>query len=425
MEILEYLQIVKKYTTMIVLLCVFATSSTFLLTFLVTEVYEASALLLVKPYENISIADKKGNDKEILNFPVGGGISKAELVTNTYIEIIRSRAIAEKVVRLLQWEVEKPEAPAETPYEKLKSYFKKTLKEFVFTIKQIAKYGRVLKPPSPFEKAVERFQNNISLEAIKDTYEFEIKFAAEDSQEAAAAANAAARLFIEYMAEMNLHTTKQPLEYLEQRVQESTKELAEARRALREFKAKNQTISFKDETTEEIKLISDLEKELEKTDVRLAGYLQQLMPANPKVQSVQAEKERLLSALTQRKNKINELPDKERQLNTLIANVNSAEEIYRLISKEYEATRIRAGNYLREELELVSPAVPPLYPSKPIRFKYVSAALALAILVGIGLPFFFVYMNTTLQKIEDVERVLQLRVLATLPQMGIISNPKH
>jgi len=381
-----------------------------------SEKYVATALILVRPQENLKISPTRDN-KELLNYPVSGG-AKVEVPSNTYIQVIKSRAIAEKVVRMLHLDRD-DDMPAKPAEQEVFALSKKLLRDFLQLSVQVLKYGRVIGETPPFTAAVDRIEGNLSLTAIKDTYLFEIKYEADNPKESADVANAAAALFLEYMVEINTPDAKRKLDFLEERLRESERELAKARHVLRQFKDKNKTISFKEETTEEIKLRSELETDLEKTEVKLAGLLKELTPSHPKVESVQAARDRLLSTLNYRKNKINDLPEKEKQLATFELDVRVAEEIYQFIKKEHEEAQVRAGKE-NSEIKVVSPAVAPLYPAKPVRVKYGVVALSMAFLLGIGLALAREYLTRRLTRIEDVERVLLLPVLATIPEMDFL-----
>lgn len=413
MELLNYLHILRKHALMITLLCLTAIVSAVAFTFLLPEQYEATALVLVRPQENIKVSSNK-NEKELLNYPVGQG-SNVQIPSNTYIEVIKARSIAEKVVRNLHLDTLSDEAEG-TFLQRLFDSIKKAFNNLSAAVIQIVKYGRIMPPLPPFDKAVQHFQKGVSAKAIKDTYIFEITFTAKDPKLAATVANVAADLFLEHVAQGNMSNARAISAFVGERLSTIEQELEEARRTYREFKEKNKTVSFKEETSAEIKAISELESDLEKAEVRLVGLLKTLTPANPRVQVVEAEKRRLMATLKQRKAELRHLPEKERQLLTLNLNVFAAEDIYQLVRKEYEEARIREGMHITE-MTVASYAVPPAYPAKPIRGTYAAAALAVALVIGIGLAFLLEYVNTTLRTVEDVERALRLQVLATLPSM--------
>lgn len=421
MDIREYLRVARTHAPMFVLLCVSATLTSAGLTYMIPDRYEATALVLVKPQEQIKMSTNK-NEKELLSFPVSAG-SKVEVPSNTYIEVIKSRAVADKVVRMLSLdrvEVEDDVIP-KTGYQRRLAAAKKTVSQWFNAAGQLVTYGRVIGEMPPFEGAVESVRRNLSLKAIKDTYIFAITYVGKDPNKAASIANAAADLFLEYMEELNKPDANRALVFLGSRLQTSERELAQAREAFREFKERHRTISFNEEIASQIKLIADLELDLEKAEVKLAGLSEQLTPAHPKVESVLAERDRLVSTINKRKEIIKQLPDVERQLAALKLRVAVGEEFYQLMKKEYEEARVRAGKEITE-IKVVSPAVAPMYPSKPVRGTYVVAAFGMALLIGIGFVLLREYMNTRIRSISDAERVLELRVLATLPQMRVTSR---
>jgi len=415
MDLTNYITLLKRHGLLIMFICTSATLSTALITNLLPEKYEARALVLVRPDLNITLSPSS-QSKELLSFPVGGVISKVEIPSNTYIQMIKSYAMAEKIVSRLHLDVVR-EAPAATGYQRFKGSLKKKLLEIHLVTKQILLHGRILGPEPPFERAIWQFQENITLTAIKDAYQFEIKYAATDPKTAADVANTAADLFLEYMTELNTAHSKRILGVLDEKLRSSESDLAQAQRALRVFKEMNQIVSFDEETAEQIKLISDLEASLERTDVRLAGLLKGLTPSNPKVQSVQAEKDRLQAALRERASASSQLPEKERRLANLNLNVQVADELYQLLKKAHEEAQLQSRNNT-SEIRVVSQAVPAFYPSRPLRYQYVGIALLISLLIAIITTLLLEYLNTTLRSIEDVETRLQLPVLAAIPRMG-------
>jgi len=96
MELLEFLRLVGRYRTTIALMCASAALTALALTYVLTERYSASALVLVRPQEEMRLVGG-GSDKETLDFPLPQ-VVPFEAMTRTFGEVIRSAAVVEPVV---------------------------------------------------------------------------------------------------------------------------------------------------------------------------------------------------------------------------------------------------------------------------------------------------------------------------------------
>ena len=416
MEFLKYWRIIFAFRGMIILLSLSALITAVLLTYVLPEKYDATAFILLRPQEKIKLAPNRAG-KEILDFPVSQ-VAPIDAPSKTYIEVIKSRAVVGEVVRVLGLD-KKQRKPSENYYKELWERFKEEVRAFVTWAVKILKYGRVEKV-DPFTKAVEDVQESLSLETTKDTYLFEITCFWHNPTEAAAVANAAAEIFIEYMSDANKKESMSSRLFLESRLLESAKDLAESRLALRKFKEKYGTFSLSEEYSAKLKIINDLESDLEKTEGKLAGLVKNYTLSYPKVVSLLAEKDRVLQSLAERKSELHIHPDKEKQLENVKLRVKVAEDNYSSVNKAYEEARIQEANKI-SEIRLVSPAIEPVYPLKPIKIYYAGAALAIALLGGVGLAFFLEFQKAKIRNIEYITAVLQLRVLATIPLMKLPS----
>ncbi len=61
-------------------------------------------------------------------------------------------------------------------------------------------------------------------------------------------------------------------------------------------------------------------------------------------------------------------------------------------------------------------AEPSLYPAKPNVPAYMTLAAVIGLIVGIGLAFFIEYLDTSVKTLDDVEKYLQIPVLAVIPK---------
>jgi capsular exopolysaccharide synthesis family protein len=57
-----------------------------------------------------------------------------------------------------------------------------------------------------------------------------------------------------------------------------------------------------------------------------------------------------------------------------------------------------------------------LYPAEPDVPKYMAVAAVIGIVIGVGLAFFIEYLDTSVKTLDDVERFLQVPVLAVIPK---------
>jgi uncharacterized protein involved in exopolysaccharide biosynthesis len=223
-------------------------------------------------------------------------------------------------------------------------------------------------------------------------------------------------MFVEYSSLANEREAKTGREFAEQQLVKVERELADARQARLEYQKAHQSVAFKEERTEQIKLISDLEASLEKIEVELSGLLSRFTPRNPRVLRLQTERKRLLAGIAERKERLGSLPDRESRLASLELEVRTSEATYEVLKREYDEARIRESKKM-SEIRIVSPAVVPVFPSRPIKIQYAGVALVLALVTGIGLAFLLGLNNARLMTVTGAEQGLQLKVLATIPDI--------
>jgi uncharacterized protein involved in exopolysaccharide biosynthesis len=218
------------------------------------------------------------------------------------------------------------------------------------------------------------------------------------------------------MAKVDTAEASDTREFLAGRLRVAEQEVIRDRAALRKFKERHKTFTLPDEYSAKLNVISDFEKELEKTEAKLSGRQEIYTPSHPTVLSLMAEKDRLIRSIRNAKDEIKGNAEKEEELENLKLRVKVAGDRYELLSKGFEDARTREANRT-SELRVVSKATPPSYPSKPIKLYYGLAGLATGMLLALGLALFLEFQLPRLRSMEDVRAVLQLPILATIPRI--------
>jgi succinoglycan biosynthesis transport protein ExoP len=234
-----------------------------LITYVVSEKYQSTALVLVRPQEELELKESL-RTKEAMSFPIPQVIP-FEAMANTFGEVIRSRAVASRVVTLLGLDKTVRE-------EKWWNRFKDDVKERLYDSWTFLKFGRV-KEVDPFTEAEEMIQGCLSVQPTKDTYVFEISFLSKNPDVSAAVVNTAAEVFVDYNRELYQAEAKTAREFIESQLQQSESALNTARAPLREFKETNRIVSIDEEVTKKIASLATFESSLEDTRNKIATTL--------------------------------------------------------------------------------------------------------------------------------------------------------
>lgn len=129
------------------------------------------------------------------------------------------------------------------------------------------------------------------------------------------------------------------------------------------------------------------------------------------------EKDRALrEVISQQRHELKSLTGKEPRLADLALRLETAEHSYQMINEAYEEARIaeaRATN----EVAVLHQALVPSAPARPIKILHVGTTTLLSLLLAVGFAFFLNFFDSTMRRIDQVERTLNLPVLATIPSV--------
>ena len=405
MEIIPVFDALRRHIYLIAAVCIVTVLAGYGISFfspLIPEKFDASALVLVRPHQPIQIKQNSAG-KEVMDFTFAQS-PIVETASKTYIQIIQSPSLVGEVVRELNLDQK----------AQRKIFLFSYIEPYVKYLIEYVKYGQ-LREDDSFAKAVNTVTKGLTLKAYQDTYVFEITYSDEDPRTAANVSNTIATLFIKFMENMRSSEAEDSANRLRSELEQSRQKLEAAQESLRSYKAAHGTFLYEPEYDAKLKVISDLTVELAKLDTSLA--------AGAFDTKGDAEKRaRLIKILNERQAELASLPTIERELRLRQSDVDIANTTYATVAKELKDAEIKAD--ARPEARLISPASVPHLPSHPRRGVIVLASLLTGLLAGVALAFFLEYVNRTVRGISDIENVIGLKVIGTIPRAKISRSPQ-
>jgi len=341
--------------------------------FRMPPVYEVSTTIMVEPTEVPYL------ETVSLSYGARGGFIANEK------EIIKSRIIAEKVIRQLHLD-EKVDSP---------SVLETLLNKFFQS------------NPNPFENAVRGLRRRLFVGSTGGPNIIEIGIKAKDPQGAARIVNTLARVYIDYSYEVSLSKTRGAYDFIAEQVKVAQQKLNDSDKALREFKEREKMADLTAETAGILSRLAEL-------NASLTGDLAEYSEKDPRVVRTKDEIRRLTG-------KLESLPQKELEMARLARAVRSNEEIYLALLKKLEEARISEVAEMRgmRSVRVIDPAVPPPYPLRRQRAIFVVLGGVMASVFSLGMAFFAEYRDSSIRSSKDIEQYLGLRVIGTIP-----STPK-
>ena len=410
MEEIALFDVLRRRVWTIVAVAIIATVAGYALCLLLPNRYTASALVLVRPQQPINLGTTK-ETKEFLDFPMGSA-SVIETASKTYIQIIKSPALLGEVVRQLGLDKEK-EAEKGRLSRLMPAFLKPAyegVKQPLKNLPGILMYGSVI-TDDPFTRAVKELSRGLKLESHLDTYLFEISYPASNPQLASDVANTTAKTLIKFVDELHLAEARYQGDRLKIELEQRQQQVGAARQNLESYKKAHSIFLHENEYDAKIKVISELEVELAKTEAALGGSQSTLSNG-----SVAGKRARLVRSIAERRAELASAPQIEREIKQLEEQVKIALVAYENADRQFRETDMKLS-YAMPEARLVSEAAPPQLPSSPPRATIALVSLLGGLVVGVGLSFLLEYLNRGVRSIHDIEDFVGVKVIATIPRV--------
>jgi uncharacterized protein involved in exopolysaccharide biosynthesis len=383
------------------------------LSYVLPELYESNSLVVVRPQEEIRFDATGSAEKQLVGFPVSGS-APLDTPSKTYIEVIKSPAVAERIVRALHLDAEVPRTYA-NQFEATKAAVKIWLGEAIRRLRNELRFGRDI-PATRFDRAVEGVEDNLFVAVRKDTYAFDIAFRSSDPKEAAAVTNMAAQIFIERNAEAYRSEAARARAFLATQLDASRAALAQARAATLAFKTADRTFDLAAEYSDMLKKLSALEDTLAHDTGALAGLRRTYGADSREVTSREAEHAALAAQAAALHAQLAAYPGKERQINALELDERLASESYAFFLRRYEEARVREASAI-DEIRIVSPAIPALYPIKPVKAAFAGMSFAVALVAAIGWALMREFLDPRVRTTADLDEMLGVPLLGAIPTL--------
>ncbi len=381
--ILDYWRVVRQYRWMIAGMFVVSVVATGVVSkFFLPAVYEAKAVVLPAREEPIGGGmafgggDKEkggGSGTRSMALDLMGGKSGPTLM-DTLNVLLNSRAIGEAVAEDLNL---------------------------------MAYYGT-----NSLARTVDALQSQAKF-TVSKFKAIEIIVLTKDPEMAARIANAYAVHLDRLNKQYSMRATRRTREFIEKRLAEKTKQLIVAEEALKEFQTRNRSLALDNQTEAAFGTVASLHAQIVELEVELAALREYATPAHPminqlevQIKQLRRELDRLETDQTQafRSKKKSRAPISERAFPTFEEAPSLALQYFRLVrqSKVEEAVYGMLVGALEQvklseardlpTVELLDPAIPSMFKSKPNTLENVLTAGVLSIALGTLLAYFLNYL---------------------------------
>jgi succinoglycan biosynthesis transport protein ExoP len=129
-------------------------------------------------------------------------------------------------------------------------------------------------------------------------------------------------------------------------------------------------------------------------------------------------KESLLrQAFEQQKARVIEMNDKSIQYNILKREADTNKELYKGLLQRMKEAGVSAG-IMASNIQVVDQAELPIRPYKPNKRLNLLLAAVVGLFLGVGIAFFFEYLDNTVKTPEDVEQLIRLPSFGMVPEIS-------
>ena len=160
-----------------------------------------------------------------------------------------------------------------------------------------------------------------------------------------------------------------------------------------------------------------LKKQMEILKTRLDGEISKIAAGIKNDYESGLKREALLrKAFEQQKKKAMEMKEKAIQYNILKREADTNRELYRGLLQKMKEAGISAG-ITASNIQLVDQAELPISPYKPNKRLNLTLALIVGLFLGVGVAFFFEYLDNSVKTPEDVEQLVRLPFFGLVPEI--------
>ena len=387
-SIRDFLFVIFKYKTFIILFPLATVLVVAAVCFFTTPVYEASSKLLVNNPVSIS-RQNSGNVTQKLN--------KDESTIDTAVEILTGRYISEKVIGSVGLKTIFPHSDSKTLFGKL----------------------------SGLQRTILQFRDALT---VNRGNLIEVKFQHKDPAIAATVVNKLIEEFLDYYRA--IQKQHQKYGFFKEQVSFMENKLAASQKELGLFRNTNNISSISKQKSLLLLQVSELEIENSKTLAEISEQ-EGLAESQKKTSSAIADTQKRLIALksktkklgqliTRYKLELNRLDKTETRLRELERQVDLDEENYMLYAKKLEEARI--SNAMDEQkninFSVIEPALPPITAIKPQKTRIITAAIVLGIISSILLAFVLEFFSHTIDNIQEMEATLGCSAAASFSELN-------
>lgn len=403
LDLKKYWGVIARYKWGILGLVFALTLAAVFVVFSLQPVYRASVTLLIEQKQNKVVGDI-------------GDWSGSEIATKEYLqtqfEVLKSRDLAARVVREL--DIEHHPEYAVVPAEK--SWLSEYL-DWRSLLPQGHKQNPLPSEEDKFNRLVDRFMENLSVDPIRNTQLVKIGFESKDPKLTAVVANAMAKGYITGQMEVRVSLTEQAAEWLTSRLGVLRANLEASAKRLQDYREANNLI----ETGQNGGVFAIAAGQIETINKRLVDaqfkateiskrygvkhpvYIQASMEV--------AEAER---ALTEAKSSAMDVAKKQFRLQEMQREVETNRALYdaffQRIKEANESLQLETSN-----ARVVDKAITPVIPVKPRKSLIIMVVLILSTVLAVSLAFLLDYLDATLKSPEDVEQKLGISMLGMVP----------
>lgn len=407
-DLRQYWRVVSRYKWGIVGLAFAITVLATLIVFAIKPVYRATNTLLIeqKQAKVVTIQevyDMDSGNKEYLQ---------------TQFEVLKSRDLAARVVRTLKLD-ENPEFVSPDADEDDK-------KGFAIDWRSWLPQGHADNPLLPeeqkFNRVVDAFISNLTIEPVRNTQLVKISFDSHDPRLAAAISNAMAQAYIDSQMESRIAMTEQAATWLTQRLTGLKTTLEQSEQRLQAYREKNDLVEVGDVDSNgntsifalNAKQLQDITERVIAAQFNLSAISQRYGPKHPSYQQAELDLAEAQQALQMARSNAMAVTRKQFGFQELMREVETNRNLY-----DTFFTRIKEANETRQletaNARVVDPAVTPDKPVKPLKGLTMALAFVLSLMLGVMLAFLLDYLDSTFKGADDVEARLGVPMLGLLP----------